>query len=661
MSVSLCPSLGIFYQGFTNGGLPNNIGYIYTYIAGGTTPQATFTTSAGNVENDNPITLDASGRTPSEVWLTDGVAYRMDLYDVNANPIKTFDNIYGIQQPVSGSGGSAMVGFIAAGTGAAVQTVQSKLRQVVSITDFYANGSSGALVDNTGAVDSYLGINCALATTARMVWGAPGTFTCGGQVTITHNNTAFVGAGEMATNIVAKANTTTQYLIYANGLSSVQITGMTVDANQANRSGVLTTTAYCINLNSCTETLVEDVTVQNSLGDASPLTSGVGCCIGGTSDRAIISNCRALNCGITGKISDGFFTSASNSLIIGCEADGCTDTAFAMESCSNTWVVGSTCNNCGSGLGISNAINTDTYGCGATGLTIRNWYATVSGGIFVGHPLLTSTGVLRDVSISDIIMHTDLGVYPTAGPAVNVTRTGTPKATNVTFNNVNIDTAGTHGFLIEGDDITLTACKVKNTVNSCVTVQGASTEVWISGGCKFKGAASSVIATGTSVVYVSGNLFISPSAFGFNVLGAAVVTDNWNIIVTPGTAYYNTVALSGTANAAASTTNTTLTDTRLAMTTNAYAGDVLTSNGKTMTVTSNTATVFTGSGWSGGGNPGNGQAWTLDATLYRNGITNGTLMIKNFVGSAPAGALNNMFPIVDAQGNAVGYVPTYAS
>jgi hypothetical protein len=67
---------------------------------------------------------------------------------------------------------------------------------------------------------------------------------------------------------------------------------------------------------------------------------------------------------------------------------------------------------------------------------------------------------------------------------------------------------------------------------------------------------------------------------------------------------------SGTANAAVTTNDTTLTDTRLAMTTNYYVGATITCNGKTMTVTSNTATVFTGASWSGGGNPGNGYAWT---------------------------------------------------
>lgn len=69
--------------------------------------------------------------------------------------------------------------------------------------------------------------------------------------------------------------------------------------------------------------------------------------------------------------------------------------------------------------------------------------------------------------------------------------------------------------------------------------------------------------------------------------------------------------ISGTANAAVTTTSTTLADTRLNMPVNGYAGATVSCNSKTMTVTSNTATTFTGASWSGGGTPGNGNAWSI--------------------------------------------------
>ena len=63
------------------------------------------------------------------------------------------------------------------------------------------------------------------------------------------------------------------------------------------------------------------------------------------------------------------------------------------------------------------------------------------------------------------------------------------------------------------------------------------------------------------------------------------------------------------------TDNTTLTDTRVAWTVNMWAGYVVTCNGKTMTVVSNTATAMTGATWSGGGNPGNGFAWSMSGSF----------------------------------------------
>ncbi|HEX8106701.1 MAG TPA: hypothetical protein VF516_03185 [Kofleriaceae bacterium] len=101
--VYLCPTFGVGYQGFTTGGLPLNAGLLYTYIAGGTTPQATYTDSIGSTLNANPIVLDADGRTPSEVWLLAGQAYRFDLKDSLGNLIKSYDNVTGINDPAVAS------------------------------------------------------------------------------------------------------------------------------------------------------------------------------------------------------------------------------------------------------------------------------------------------------------------------------------------------------------------------------------------------------------------------------------------------------------------------------------------------------------------------------------------------------------------------------
>ena len=98
MAVNLSPVGGVAAQFFTNSGAVLTGGKIFTYAAGTTTPQATYTSSQGNVPWTNPIVLDAAGRVPSggEIWLTDGLIYKFVLKDSNDVLIATYDNISGI-------------------------------------------------------------------------------------------------------------------------------------------------------------------------------------------------------------------------------------------------------------------------------------------------------------------------------------------------------------------------------------------------------------------------------------------------------------------------------------------------------------------------------------------------------------------------------------
>lgn len=98
MAVNLSPVGGVAAQFFTNTGAVLTGGKIYTYAAGTTTPQTTYTSSQGTTPWTNPIVLDAAGRVSGggEIWLTDGVAYKFVLKDSNEVLIGTYDNITGI-------------------------------------------------------------------------------------------------------------------------------------------------------------------------------------------------------------------------------------------------------------------------------------------------------------------------------------------------------------------------------------------------------------------------------------------------------------------------------------------------------------------------------------------------------------------------------------
>ena len=98
MAVNLSPVGGVAAQFFDNAGNVLTGGKLYTYAAGTTTPQTTYTTSAGNVAWSNPIILDAAGRVSGsgEIWLSDGIQYKFILRDSNDVLIATYDNITGI-------------------------------------------------------------------------------------------------------------------------------------------------------------------------------------------------------------------------------------------------------------------------------------------------------------------------------------------------------------------------------------------------------------------------------------------------------------------------------------------------------------------------------------------------------------------------------------
>lgn len=101
MAVYLTPGFGAGYQGFLPTGLPNVSGKIFTYLAGTSTPTATYTTSAGSVANTNPIILGPSGYIPNEIWQSGGQAIKIVVQDALGNPISTNDNLTGIGDPAS--------------------------------------------------------------------------------------------------------------------------------------------------------------------------------------------------------------------------------------------------------------------------------------------------------------------------------------------------------------------------------------------------------------------------------------------------------------------------------------------------------------------------------------------------------------------------------
>jgi hypothetical protein len=189
-------------QYFTANGIPLVGGKVYTYSAGTTTPLATYTDSGGLTPNANPVILDSRG----EASIFFGTAnYKIVLQDSTGATIWTQDNLPGnaaasVLASLAASSGSSLVGFIQSGTGAVERTVQDKAREVVSVTDFYANGVSGVPVDPTGVVDSTLGIQAALSS-SLCVHFPKGTYKVTAQLTLSVDGQRITGDGIYTTVI----------------------------------------------------------------------------------------------------------------------------------------------------------------------------------------------------------------------------------------------------------------------------------------------------------------------------------------------------------------------------------------------------------------------------------------------------------------------------
>lgn len=184
VSISPQPKL----QFFDANGNPLSGGKLYSYDAGTTTPRATYTDSTGNVANANPVILDTRGE--ASVWMDSG-AYKLALFTSTNVPVWTVDGVGGSVSlaQLAASGGSALVGFLQAGSGAQMRTVQSKLRDVVSVRDFgavadgaFTPGGAASGTDNLAAFNAALA--AAVSTGISRVYIPGGRYYLSGKLTL---------------------------------------------------------------------------------------------------------------------------------------------------------------------------------------------------------------------------------------------------------------------------------------------------------------------------------------------------------------------------------------------------------------------------------------------------------------------------------------------
>lgn len=127
-------------------GTPLVGGKLYTYVAGTTTPQATYTDNTGGSANTNPIILDSRGE--ANVWLG-GAIYKFKLTDANDVEIWTVDYI---SAPTSGVS-PALSGNVTIDTNSsspALKITQTGTGYALRVQDSADPDTTATVIDNTG-------------------------------------------------------------------------------------------------------------------------------------------------------------------------------------------------------------------------------------------------------------------------------------------------------------------------------------------------------------------------------------------------------------------------------------------------------------------------------------------------------------------------------
>lgn len=162
----------------------------YFYQTGTTTPQSVYTTAALSTPHSNPVVADAAGKF-ANIYFDTSQTYRgvlktsddaTTIYDID--PINT-----DVFSSLAASDGSALVGFLQAGTGAVARTVESKLMDVLHVKDF------GVVGDNS--TDDTVALNAAFtAASGKTLEFTPGAnIRVTGQIIIRGDATKIRGNG----------------------------------------------------------------------------------------------------------------------------------------------------------------------------------------------------------------------------------------------------------------------------------------------------------------------------------------------------------------------------------------------------------------------------------------------------------------------------------
>lgn len=475
MSVQLPPFFLLHFFDPNNTGIPLQGGKLFTYIAGTSTKQATWTDYTQTIQNTNPIILNSRGEC--SMWLDPTLIYKLVLSPANdsdppTSPLNTVDNV---NAPALNPRTAAEI--------AASVTPTNYAYPELNILRYGA--------DPSGIADSFPAINSASLVAAQhggaMVSYPAGTYLVNTTITMLQNVT-HAGAGINATTVKTNGNIPVFTMaggatvtINCGGVRDMAIHGSWA----ASPSNTLSYGISCTGSNGTVfenlrilgcdvgfygafnfESFVTNVKVLGAGGDL----NNQGFVLDYTNSTNVNNAFYMVNCGAFGTQSDGWdIRNGNGSNFVNCAAEACGGYGFSIgfsgtgtinpqfmqfsnctgDSCtSSNWLIQGTVSlpaqdmlfsNCWSGLcattnwAFINCINTIFTGC--NGISAAQEAIFLDGGDsmtivgFTGRNFNTSTSGHAGINIlnsnNNFISGCDLSTANTSGGTFGIAENGT--------------------------------------------------------------------------------------------------------------------------------------------------------------------------------------------------------------------------------------------
>ena len=288
-------------------------GLLYTYAAGTTTPQATYTSSTGATPNTNPIVLNSRGEC--QIWCDPLLNYKYVLTDALSNTLWTVDNVQGLNlsTALSAPTGSSLVGFHSSTGRTVEQQLDMLYYGIANVTDpKFAGGAVAGASDSTAAIQA--AVNS--LPSGGFVHGQGQSFSVS-SVLLQSNMTMF-----NITLVELPGTTAFRSPITIDGTSSaktnIRLSDVTIDGNRSNQTNIIVPSAEDGGLHGirCIGTLsnlyLERVTAKNCGSYGMILFSSTS--VGATDSTFVFNNIVIRDSFFTGNRAHGLATDSTNGL-----------------------------------------------------------------------------------------------------------------------------------------------------------------------------------------------------------------------------------------------------------------------------------------------------------------------------------------------------------